>query len=673
MRDTKLTLSQGLLLAALLTITFFSACARRLPPGGGPYDDRPPRLVRSTPEPQALNVSGKKIVLHFDEYVKVEDIQKKVIISPPQLQQPSIMAVGKRVIVDLEDDLRPNTTYTLDFTDAIVDNNEGNPLENFSFAFSTGAEIDTMEISGVVLDARNHEPVQGVVVGIHPDSAGHSAFRDTTFLRMSRTSDRAKFILRNMKHGTYSVYALQESDGNYRHDMATEGIAFLDSLITTSSMAATRMDTTWVDSLTIDTVQLVHYTRFMPDDLVLRFFQPEVSQRHISKRERPDLMRLKLTFNQLPKKAPLIQPVDSLFTPLPDSLLPKYYALDSQETGEVDVFFMDSTWSAYSRFEVSYFSVDSLDLPVMVRDTLQLRYRPVQETKEKERKEEKEKVEEEEGETPTEKSKSPFSVRVEHKGEGGIADSILFITSLPIDTTALKGIELYNANDSILQPVPLESVALLPGRTTVGMIKARLRYNTAYEIYFDSLAFRDVYGHTLDNTVVDAFRTKTQDEFSHLEVILQGITDTPYIVELLNMSDQPIRVGYAEAGKSVKFRDLKPDKYAFRVIIDRNGNGKWDTGDYASLTQPEEVYYSPKILELMKNWEVKENFNPFLTKLELQKPRELIKNKPAEKKRRDLNKEREEELRRQREGGGLGGGGFGGGGFGGLGGGGGLF
>ncbi|MDO5036659.1 MAG: Ig-like domain-containing protein [Porphyromonas sp.] len=651
MKHLRISLFEFFLLTIAVVAVLLSSCAHRIPPGGGPYDDVPPRLIRSTPELLALHVESKRIVLNFDEYVKLEDMTSKVIISPPQLQQPKIMAVGKRIVVELEDDLLPNTTYTIDFTDAIVDNNEGNALENFSFAFSTGAEIDTMEISGKVLDARTLEPVQGVTVGIHPDYAGSEAFTDTTFLRMSRTSDRAIFILRNVKQGTYSAYALKESDGNYRYNMQTEGIAFLDSLITTRSEAATRMDTTWVDSLTIDTVQLVHYTRFLPDDIVLRFFQPEVQQRHITKRERPSAMKLRLTFNTLPVEHPLIQPVDSLLPTFPDSIRAQNYVLDYDVNGSIiDVYLKDSLWADVSRFEVAYLTVDSLLQSYLQRDTIQLSLR-----KNKEESASSSSPEEDE-----DKPRSPFSVQVSHKGDGGVGDSIIFTTTLPIDTSALAGIQLFNANDSILVPVEISSISMLSKRTTMGMIKAPLKYNTAYELYFDSLAFVDIYGNRLDETVVDAFKTKAREEFSHLEIVLQWHDNTPYIVELLDSSDKPIRVGLSERGESVKFRDLMPGKYGFRVIIDRNGNGKWDTGNYDTKTQPEEVYYSPKIIELMKNWEVKENFDPLLVPLDQQKPAELIKNKPKEKKKRDLNKEREEELRNRQQGVGQGVGGFGG-------------
>lgn len=669
---------QLILVLAILLVTIYS-CANRMPPGGGPYDETPPRLVRSNPENRALNFDKKKVTLYFDEYIKLEDPASKVIISPPQLRNPKISAVGKRVMVELEDDLIDSTTYTLDFTDAIVDNNEGNPLENFSFAFSTGSEIDTMEVSGVVLNMRDHEPMQNILVGIHPADSGWNAFVDTTFMRMSRTSDRAKFVMRNIKHGAYHIYALKENDGNYRHDLPTEGVAFLDSLIHTSSMPAVRNDTIWVDSLTIDTIKEVHYIRYMPDDLVLLYSEPVTARRFLSKRERPDSMQLKLTFNMHPTEVPRLKPLDSLFLTqgVSDSLLPTYYATDYLDGGVVQYFLRDSTWRHYEQFELQYASIDTLYQPTVVRDTLTLKNQKRASATGGQkgtgeagargsRGRGTEGADVANDSVPSEAVPSPFTVSIAHKGEGGPSDSIIFTTSLPISEMAFKGVELFNANDSILKPVKIDTIFFLPHRSTSAVVQAKLAYNTSYELYFDSLTFVDIYGHHLDKTAVDAFQTKNRDEFAQLQITISGV-EGPFIAELLTPQDGLVRRILAKE-KVIKFQDLKPDKYGFRLIWDRNGNGIWDTGSYKDSIQPEMVYYMPKILELMKNWELKETFNPLETPLDQQKPREMIKTKPKEKKRRDLNKQREEEMRRRRQGGNASGmGGFGGGGLGGFG------
>lgn len=686
----------------VLALALIFGCANRMTPGGGPYDETPPKLLKAVPEIRATNVNKQKINLYFDEYIKVKDVSKKVIISPPQLQMPRISAIGKRVMVELLDTLLPNTTYTIDFTDAVVDNNEENPLENFSFAFSTGSVIDTMEISGHVIDARTHEPIQGVLVGIHPDTADMKAFKDTTFLRMSRSSHRSFFVMRNIKHGRYKVFALKESDGNYRYDNPTDGIAFLDSAVLTTSVPAMRNDTIRKDSVTIDTIIPVQYTRYLPDDLVLRFYTGKTDRRFLKKRERRDSMMIELEFNDIVTTPPTVRPLgpDSLFA-RPDSVAVRSAVADIHDGNKVSVYLLDKVWQKADSFLVTYHSIDSLNLPIVVTDSLSLRPPKIKQDKSKEDKKEKEEKKKpktdkkrskskpmeavaaptdsiapadslgvtpealpedsdtDEGgdDTPAvEKIPSPLKVTFSRTGNGGVVDSMIFKTTLPIDSVALKGIFLFHKKDSILTKLPWTRVMMKPGSVTQGVLEAKLEYKKDYEIHFDSLLFTDIAGNHLDATQIEKFSVKPSGDFSQLEVIVSGVSGAK-VFELLDDKDKVIRA-LPVAGNSVIFRDLLPAKYGVRMYLDRNGNGAWDVGDYDKGEQPEEVFYLPKLIEVLKNWKMKENWVPRATPLREQKPKELIQTKFEEKKRRDLNKQREEEMRRRRSGGG---GGFGGG------------
>jgi hypothetical protein len=182
-------------------------------PDGGPYDEAPPIFLTSTPASNATNASENKITLEFDEFIKLQNAYEKIVVSPPQMQQPEIKANGKRITVELLDSLKPSTTYTIDFNDAIADNNESNALEAFSFVFSTGATVDTLGVSGTVLEASNLEPIKGILVGIHSDLSD-SAFRTKPFDRISRTDSRGRFTMRGMAPGKYRIYALADANGN---------------------------------------------------------------------------------------------------------------------------------------------------------------------------------------------------------------------------------------------------------------------------------------------------------------------------------------------------------------------------------------------------------------------------------------------------------------------------
>ena len=241
--------------ASLLAV----ACASIGNPDGGRYDEEPPVVVSCMPADRAVGVTKKKVSILFNEYVKLESANEKVVISPPQIETANVRAEGKRVKVDLFDSLQANTTYTIDFSDAIEDNNEGNPMGQYTYSFSTGDVIDTMEVSGTVLNAENLEPVKGVMVGLFPaDSTFHdSLFTTTPFRRVSRTNGSGRFTIKGVKPGRYRTFALQDADGDFTFSQKSEMVAWDTTVISTSCRPDIRMDTVWRDSTHYDSIRVV--------------------------------------------------------------------------------------------------------------------------------------------------------------------------------------------------------------------------------------------------------------------------------------------------------------------------------------------------------------------------------------------------------------------------------
>ena len=200
-------------------------CARMGSPDGGWYDDDPPVVIGSIPADKATGVKTKKVTIYFDEYIKLADATQNVIVSPPQIEMPDIQAKGKKIVVELKDTLKPNMTYTIDFSDAISDNNEDNPMGNYTFTFSTGEQTDTLEVSGSVLSAENLDPVAGILVGLYSDLAD-SAFKTKPLLRVARTDANGHFVIKGVAEGEYRIYALQDADDNYMFTQKSEMIAF---------------------------------------------------------------------------------------------------------------------------------------------------------------------------------------------------------------------------------------------------------------------------------------------------------------------------------------------------------------------------------------------------------------------------------------------------------------
>ncbi len=248
------------LTALLMLVLLLVSCARMGQPDGGWYDETPPKVISTSPKEGTTQVTSKKIYINFNEFIKLENATEKVVVSPPQLEAPEIKSQGKRILVELKDSLKPNATYTIDFSDAISDNNEGNPLGNYTYSFSTGDKIDTMEVSGYVLEAENLEPIKGILVGLYADQSD-SIFRKQPMLRVSRTDSRGRFTIRGIANGSYRVFALQDADGDYVFNQKSEKVAFSRELVTTTSKPDVRQDTIWADSLHIKAINQVKYTR----------------------------------------------------------------------------------------------------------------------------------------------------------------------------------------------------------------------------------------------------------------------------------------------------------------------------------------------------------------------------------------------------------------------------
>ncbi len=620
MRNRYLSKSWPLWVMAIASLMLY-ACANMASPNGGPYDEVPPKFISSTPAPGQLNYKGKKVEILFDELVQVDKPTENVIVTPPQMSQPVIRANGRRVVVALEDTLKENTTYTIDFTNSIADNNEKNVLQNFSFAFSTGPTIDTLQISGILLDAATLEPMSGITVGVHTNLAD-SAFTTTPFVRTSRTNERGQFTIRNMAPGTYRIYALEDVMRSYAYTQPGQQIAYSDSLIVPSFELTTRQDTTWKDSLTIDTIMTVPYTHFFPDNIELRLFKEKVERQYMLRPERNDEKILTLRFNA---------PVEQYPEPVPVNFEPEgnwYFVQAEEEERTIKYWLTDSlVWQQDTlQIAVDYLKSDSLNVLRPQTDTvsLSMRRRP-QATQKKSKKAD--------GPKPIEF----LGLSATPTGTMEMTDTLSLTFAEPIAQLDSSLLRLEQLVDSVWTPVDFR---FFPDSTNAlrYFLLRPWNYAEEYQLSIDSATIYSVYGRW-NNTLKNAFKVKKEDDYGHLYINVIGV-DTTAFVELLNNSDLPVRKAKVKDGGAL-FMDLKPDKYYARLTIDLNGNGQWDTGNYAEKRQPEQVFYCPKLFQVMQNWQVEETWDVTAVPLQQQKPMEITKNKPKEitKKKRDYRNE----------------------------------
>ena len=631
--------------ALLMLMIVVYSCASMGNPDGGPYDEEPPKFVRSTPKPFAINSKEKKVTIEFDEFIKLEKAAEKVVVSPPQLEQPEIKASGRKVVVGLVDSLRPNTTYTIDFADAIVDNNEGNPLGNYAFTFSTGTTIDTMEVSGTVLSASDLEPVKNIQVGLHSDLSD-SAFMKKPFDRVSRTDSRGHFSIRGIAPGKYRIYALMDGNQNYLFDSKTEMIAFSDSIIIPAMEDAMRQDTIWKDSLTIDTIKSVGYTRFLPDDIILRAFKEENDRQYLTRSERDKENHFVLTFSARADTLPTLKGLnfderdafiiektdrnDSICYWIKDSLI---YQMDTLE------------------IQMDYLATDTLDRLVPQTDTLFLANKLTRAEREKleakaaEEKEKERKKKEKKGEKIEPEPTKFLTLNVDAPSAFDLDRNVYLSFDEPVASIDTAAIHMEIKKDSLWEEIPFLFVSdsVLPRKYE---ILAEWEPEKEYQLSIDSMAFKGVYGlHT--NKVKQTMKVKKLNEYGTILLNITG-ADSTAVVELLDGSGKVLRQQRITPQNTADFYYLNPGtKFYIRLFNDRNGNGVWDTGKYSEHLQPEEVYYFPKVWEMKANFDFEENWNINAVPVEKQKLDEIKKQKPeATKKIQDRNKDRARKLGR---------------------------
>lgn len=627
-----------------LIVVLVAGCARMGQPDGGWYDDTPPRIIGSMPADKATNVKTKKVTINFDEFIKLEDATNKVVVSPPQLEVPDIKTSGKRIVVDLKDSLKANTTYTIDFSDAISDNNEGNPMGNYTYSFSTGERIDTFEVSGAVLDASNLEPVKGILVGLY-DDLSDTAFHTKPMVRVSRTDSRGRFIIKGVAPGKYRVYALQDVDGNYMYSQLSEMLAFSHDTYEPSSRPDIRQDTIWRDTLRIDSIQRVSYTHFYPDDIVLRAFTARQTDRYLLKTERQEPNKLGFYFSYGDKYLPQLRGLNFNAD--------NAFIIESSLNNDTVFYWMRDTSLVNQdtlRFEATYQMTDTTGTLVSKTDTIEAIAKVSYEKRKKDEAKEIEKWKDDQ-EKARKKGEAYDSVMPPHLLEPQVNipssmapdQNVSIVMPTPLKHCDTTAIHLYAKHDSLWYNARLE-FDTVPGQLRQYVLRAEWRPDMEYSLEIDSAAFEDIYGF-VSRSIKQGIKVQPNDAFSSLIVTVSGVSDTAdVVVQLLNSSDEMVKQAYVANG-TAEFFYVKPGTYYLRAFADTNGNHIWDMGDYYADRQPEMVYYYPKQVECKAKWDVSVSWNVNSTPADRQKPMVITKQKPdKEKKLRNRNADRARDM-----------------------------
>lgn len=562
-------------IAILSVVLACAGCANRgIGPQGGPRDSIPPVPLHSEPENGSLEFRGNKIDVAFNEYLQLNNISQNLLMSPPQQHAPEVKARGKHLIVQFEDTLRENTTYTLDFGNAVCDFTERNPLANYTFAFSTGPVIDTLQLSGYVFDARNLNPAKGITVGVY-SNLEDSAFTRLPFERIGRTDSVGAFRIGNMKEGIYRLYAVEDISRDYCLTPG-ESLAYADEPV----MPAYETDSA----------------------LTLWLFSQQQQRLYLLRTLREKQHKIQIYFSTSPDSLPQLRP-------LTDSL--NYYISYNNTRDTLTMWLTDSASILQDSIfiEARYRRTDSLYHLEWAMDTLRAVWR-----------------------TPRLSAKAQQLMLKRHRNRKielksnarsgfDIYDTLRISSATPLAEFIADSIRLYERVDTILKPLAF-SMAPTDTLPMQLFLFASLKPGKKYELHIDSAAMHDVYGAP-NKEEKFTLQLKTPEDYSTLRVKLN-----PYLpnarIQLLNSKDEVVRELPSDPSGAF-FKYLKPDAYYMRLYLDLDGDKRWTTGSWEEYRQPEPVYYFPEKIQTKPNWDFEEEWDYLAVPQTHAKPAALIK------------------------------------------------
>lgn len=587
-----------LLLAYVAYLVFTTSCANPGMPTGGPKDTIPPVVIRTVPDFNGLNYHGNTVDLSFDEFVVTKDIQQQLVVSPPLKTNPVTRTKGKTLIVELGDSLKTNTTYSLDFKDAIVDNNEGNPLEGFRFAFSTGERFDTLLLGGYVLTAENLEPVEGATVVLHRDNS-LEAFKDSIPDYIAKTDKEGFYVITNIAPGHYKLYALQDNDNSMTFNQDLEQIAFYKKTVSPEELNFPSSET---KRQSADTVSITTKRKnALTDPFYLMMFEEHYFNQYLDSYKRNKANMANFYFSE-----PLTDSFEvKLLVPKPS---PNWDYLEFNKGRDSLMVWVTDTLLANAdtmRMELSYVVLDSLKNRVMKKDTVDLFYTKPERSKRRKKKE---------GPAPI----PTFSFKQNLKSKGfNVYQNIKLEAPEPLKSFNQSMVHLYQFEDTIRHPIDFKLVQDSLSRRKF-YLKYPWEYEERYLFEIDSAAAHDYYGHP-SKKLSQKFEIQEESYYAKIILTISNLKGHG-IVQLLDNSDkekvlQKIRI---DGDSQIEFPFLSPNKYKIRLILDVNNNGQWDPGNIEKGIEPEQVVYYPKILKLRSNFEIRESW-PLPDNLDYQK------------------------------------------------------
>jgi len=575
-----------LLGAAFVYLLFNTSCANQGMPTGGDKDTIPPMLISTVPSLRSTNFNGKDLRFTFDEFIVSDQISEKLVLSPPMKKKPLVKMKNKTLIIEFQEDLKKESTYSLDFKDAVADNNEKNPIEDFRFSFSTGPSFDSLRVAGYVKDALNLEPVEKALVMIYR-TTDYTAFIDSIPDYIGTTNKEGLFMIDNVAPGNYRLYALTDADNSLNYNQTSEKIAFADSIIVPSARYVAEPDTIITKT---DTIVVSGHVDYLPGPQYLMMFEEEKFDQYLDASERNQPNKANFFFSESLSDTFNIR----LLKPEPTK---DWLFIESNfKRDSITAWITDTIISKNDtlQFELKYEVLDSLNKLTTKKDTVVLVYETPKAAKQKRKKNEV-------AVTPT----IVLSHNINSSGHD-IYRKIIIEAPEPLQSFDYSMVKLYSVLDSVKKEIPIV-IEKDSNSIRKYFIEHHWEPNSNYLFKIDSAAARNIYGYPSKKVDVK-FKTQKEDYYGKIILTISNLQQ-PALVQLLsNSKEEKIlqKISILEDGK-IEFPFLKPDKYRIRIILDTNQNGKWDTGYLADNLQPEKIIYFPKIIKVRSNFEYKES------------------------------------------------------------------
>ncbi len=591
------------LFVAAALVMLFERCAKM--PGsisGGPKDQAPPQFVSGTPPNYSTDFKAKRIEITFDEYLSLKEANNQFYSSPPIKKQPEILLYGKTVRVNLKEPLLPDVTYSFDFGDAITDFNEGNKLSGFLYVLSTGDHIDSLTLTGRVLNAFDLTPGKKddkvpVSVLLFDDLSDSVVYKKTPTY-MARTDPFGFFTISHVRPDTFLIFAIRDMGNNLIFDMPTEEIAFSDTLIVIDQRYYRDPDLPFFTSRSMPDSLKEKNPGLLHRDVMLYRFREEPTKQYRIAYERKESNKLRFVY---------AMPVDSLGIKIMDyEPTDKWFELETSKNNDtLDYWLTDTALVNRKILQVAMHSprTDSLNRLIYINDTLKMSYEaPRQPADKRSRRERKE-----DEKNPKPKPRTPVEMMlitsdIKSGGAMDLTSRLQLIASQPIEATDPSKIILEELVDTLKKPVDHTFV-----RDSVNLRKGyvdwTLKEDTKYFLTIDSMSFTSIYGIFNDSAGFN-FTTRKKDDYGSIKITFDNIS-CPLMVQVLKVDkEEVVKQVQLTEGKVALLDFLNPEKYKLKVIYDRNGNGKWDTGHYLKKLQPEKVeYYDEPEITVRSGWE----------------------------------------------------------------------